>query len=122
MCKNYLAMEREKKVWPLNWPMFDVSTSFLHRLCFFCSKKFACWHIDLCLGWSGVAAQAAVDKSSMKAQVDGLAADNSLLKTRVDSLVAEVTQLKADQAKAQELHEKHQAEAELKEESLRQRL
>jgi hypothetical protein len=58
----------------------------------------------------------------MKAQVDGLAADNSLLKTRVDSLVAEVTQLKADQAKAQELCEKHQAEAELKEESLRQRL
>jgi hypothetical protein len=54
-------------------------------------KFFACWHIDLCVGWSGVAAQTAADKSSMKAQVDGLAADNSLLKTRVGGLAAEVT-------------------------------
>jgi dynactin complex subunit len=78
--------------------------------------------MDLFLGWSGVAAQAATNKSSMKAQVDGLTTDNSLLKTRVDGLVAEVTQLKGEQAKAQELRDKHQAEAELKEESLRQRL
>jgi hypothetical protein len=42
-----------------------------------------------------------------------------LLKTRIDGLAAEVTQLKADQAKAQELHDKLQAEAELKKESLR---
>jgi cell division protein FtsB len=74
------------------------------------------------LGWSGVGAQAAADKSSMKAQVDGLAADNSLLKTRVDGLAAEITQLKADQVKAQELRDKCQDEAKLKEESLRQRL
>jgi hypothetical protein len=45
-----------------------------------------------------------------------------LLKTRIDGLAAEVTQLKADQAKAQELHDKLQAEAELKKESLRHRL
>jgi hypothetical protein len=54
----------------------------------------------------------------LKAQVDGLAADNSLLKTKVDGLAAEVTQLKADQTKAQELRDKHQAEAGLKEKSL----
>jgi hypothetical protein len=35
--------------------------------------------------------------------VDDFAAKNSLLKTQVDSLAAEVTQLKAEQAKAQEL-------------------
>jgi hypothetical protein len=61
----------------------------------------------LFLRCSGVAAQAATDKSSLKAQVDGLAADNSLLKTQVDGLATEVTPLKADQAKAQELRDKH---------------
>jgi hypothetical protein len=35
--------------------------------------------------------------------MDGFEADNSLLKTQVNSLVAEVTQLKTEQAKAQEL-------------------
>jgi hypothetical protein len=45
-----------------------------------------------------------------------------LLKTKVDGLATEVTQLKTDQAKAQELRDKHQAEAELKEKNLRQRL
>jgi hypothetical protein len=45
-----------------------------------------------------------------------------LLKIKVDGLAAKVAQLKADQAKAQELLDKHQAEAELKEKSLQQRL
>jgi regulator of replication initiation timing len=58
----------------------------------------------------------------LKAQVDTLAADNSSLKTKIDGLVAEVAQLKADQAKAQELLDKHQVEAELKQKSLQQRL
>jgi hypothetical protein len=44
------------------------------------------------------------------------------LKTKVDGLAAKVAQLKADQAKAQELFDKHQAKAELKEKSLQQRL
>jgi hypothetical protein len=44
------------------------------------------------------------------------------LKTKVDGLAAEVAQLKADQAKARELLDKHQAEAESKEKSLQQRL
>jgi hypothetical protein len=54
----------------------------------------------------------------LKAQVDGLAAGNLLLKTKVDGLAVEVTQLKDDQVKAQELRDKHQAKAELKEEGL----
>jgi hypothetical protein len=41
-----------------------------------------------------------------------------LLKTKVDGLVAEVAQFRADQAKAQELLDKRQAKAELKEKSL----
>jgi hypothetical protein len=45
-----------------------------------------------------------------------------LLKIKVDGLAAKVAQLKADQAKAQELLDKHQAKAELKEKSLQQRL
>jgi hypothetical protein len=38
-----------------------------------------------------------------------------LLKIKFDGLAAEVAQLKADQAKAQELLDKHQAKDELKE-------
>jgi hypothetical protein len=57
--------------------------------------------------------------------VDDFAAKNSLLKTQVDSLAAEVTQLKAEQAKSQELqllHDKQQAKADSREKSLRDRL
>jgi hypothetical protein len=41
---------------------------------------------------------------------------------KADGLAAEVTQLKTDQAKAQELFDKRQAEAETKEKNLQQRL
>jgi hypothetical protein len=44
------------------------------------------------------------------------------LKTKVNGLAAEVAQLKADQVKPQELFDKHQAEAKLKEKSLQRRL
>jgi hypothetical protein len=40
------------------------------------------------------------------------------LKTKADSLAIEAAQLQADQAKAQELFDKHQAEAESKERAL----
>jgi hypothetical protein len=40
------------------------------------------------------------------------------LKTKVDGLATEVAQLRADQAKAQELFDKRQTEAESKEKSL----
>jgi cell division protein FtsB len=53
-----------------------------------------------------VAAQAAADKSLLKAQVDDLGAENAALKTKADGLAAEATQLRADQAKAQELVDK----------------
>jgi outer membrane murein-binding lipoprotein Lpp len=58
----------------------------------------------------------------LKAQVDNLAADNSSLNTKIDGLVTKVAQLKADQAKAQELLDKHQAKAKLKQKILQQRL
>jgi hypothetical protein len=66
----------------------------------FLGQKSACWHIDLSFRQSGVAAQAAADKSSLKAHMDGFVADNSLLKTQVEILAIEVTQLKVEQAKA----------------------
>jgi hypothetical protein len=43
--------------------------------------------------------------------VDDLAADNAALKTKADGLAVEATQLRADQAKAQELVDKRQAKA-----------
>jgi hypothetical protein len=42
----------------------------------------------------------------LKAQVDDLAAKNASLKTKADSLAVEAAQLRADQAKAQELFDK----------------
>jgi hypothetical protein len=54
--------------------------------------------------------------------VDDLVAENASLKTKVDGLAVEAAQLKVDQARAQELFDKHQAEAESKEKNLQQRL
>jgi cell division protein FtsB len=53
--------------------------------------------------WSRIAAQAAADKTALKAQIDDIAAENSSLKAKADGLADDVTQLKADSAKAQEL-------------------
>jgi hypothetical protein len=58
----------------------------------------------------------------LKTQVDDLAAENALLKTKADGLAVEAAQLRADQVKAQELVDKHQAEAKSNERSLQQRL
>jgi uncharacterized protein (DUF3084 family) len=61
----------------------------------------------------------------LKAQVENFASDNSSLRTQVDSLAAEVTHLKAEQAKAQELqllHDKHRAEADSRKKDLQRRL
>jgi regulator of replication initiation timing len=74
----------------------------------------------LSFGQPEVAAQAATDKSLLKAQVDDLVAKNTSLKTKADGLVVEDVQLRADQAKAQELFNKHQAEAESREKNLQQ--
>jgi hypothetical protein len=69
-----------------------------------------------------VAAQAATDKSSLKAQVDNLAAENLSLKIKADGLAAEAAQLRDDRMKDQELFDKRQADVESKEKSLQQRL
>jgi hypothetical protein len=54
--------------------------------------------------------------------VDDLIAENTLLKSKADGLAIEAAQLRADQAKAQELFDKRQAEAESREKNLQQRL
>jgi cell division protein FtsB len=99
----------------------------MRRKCFLsflssCLDIFSFVLILLFIWWSGIAAQAAADKTSLKAQIDDLTAENSSLKAKADGLADDVTQLKADQAKAQELHNQRQAEAESKEKDLQQRL
>jgi regulator of replication initiation timing len=61
-------------------------------------------------------------QTSLKAQVDELAAENTSLKSKADDLATEVTQPKTNQAKAQELADKRRVEAELRERKLQQRL
>jgi chromosome segregation ATPase len=67
-----------------------------------------------------VAAQATTDKSSLKAQVDNLAAKNSSLKIKADGLAAEAAQLRDDRTNAQDLFDKCQADVESKEKNLQQ--
>jgi hypothetical protein len=43
----------------------------------------------------------------LKTQVDNLMTENAALKTKAEGLAVEATQLRADQAKAQELVDKH---------------
>jgi Skp family chaperone for outer membrane proteins len=76
----------------------------------------------LFIWWSGIAAQAAADKTALKAQLDDLADKNSSLKAKADGLADDVTQLKADSTKARELDNQRRAEAEAKEKDLQQRL
>jgi hypothetical protein len=54
--------------------------------------------------------------------VDNLIAKNTSLKTKDDGLAVEAAQLRTDQAKALELFDKRQAEAESREKNLQQRL
>jgi hypothetical protein len=54
--------------------------------------------------------------------VDDLIVENTALKTKADGLAIEAAQLRTDQAKAQELLDKHQSEAESREKNLQQRL
>jgi hypothetical protein len=76
----------------------------------------------LSIWWSGIAAQAAADKTLLKTQLDDLAAKNSSLKAKADGLADDVTQLKADSVKAQELVDQRRVEAESKEKDLQQPL
>jgi hypothetical protein len=54
----------------------------------------------------------------LKAQVDEFAAENTSFKSKADGLAVEVTQLKTDQAKAQELVDKRRVKAESMERNL----
>jgi regulator of replication initiation timing len=66
--------------------------------------------------------QAATNKTSLKAQLDDLAAEKSELKAEANGLVDEVARLKAELTKAQELAEAHHLEAESREKDLHQHL
>jgi uncharacterized protein (DUF3084 family) len=72
--------------------------------------------------WAGIATLAATNKTSLKAQLDDLAAEKSVLTAKADWLVDEVARLKAESTKAQELATQRRLEAESKEKGLHQRL
>jgi hypothetical protein len=74
------------------------------------------------LEWAGIATQATADKTSLKAQLDDLAAEKSVLTTKADGLAEEVARPKAESTKAQELATQRRMEAEFKEKGLHQRL
>jgi hypothetical protein len=74
------------------------------------------------LEWAGIATQAAADKTSLKAQLDDVAAEKSVLTSKADGLAKEVARLKAESTKAQELATQRHLEAESKEKALHQRL
>jgi uncharacterized protein (DUF3084 family) len=76
----------------------------------------------LSLEWAGIVTQAAANKTSLKAQLDDLAAEKSVLTAKADGLVNEVARLKAESTKAQELATQRRLEAESKEKGLHQRL
>jgi hypothetical protein len=76
----------------------------------------------LSLEWAGIATQAAADKTSLKAQLDDLAAEKFVLMSKADGLAKEVARLKAESTKAQELATQNCLEAESKEKGLHQRL
>jgi hypothetical protein len=63
-------------------------------------------------------AQAATNKTSLKAQLDDLATEKSVLKAKADGLVDEVAHLEAKSMKVQELANRHRLEAESKEKDL----
>jgi hypothetical protein len=61
-------------------------------------------------------------KTSLKAQLDDLAAENLGLKAKADGLAGEVAQLKSESSKAQELARTCRMEAESREKDMQQRL
>jgi hypothetical protein len=76
----------------------------------------------LSLEWAGIATQAAADKTSLKAQLDDLAAKKFVLTSKADGLAEEFVRFKAESTKAQELAAQRHLEAESKEKGLHQRI
>jgi cell division protein FtsB len=70
----------------------------------------------------GIGAQATADKTSLKSQLDNLAAENSGLKAKVTELNDEIAQLKVESSEAQERAKKSRLDAETREADLHQRL
>jgi hypothetical protein len=113
-----LHWRRKTSVCLLRWPTFAVS-AFSFACPKFFARKISLIAYSLVFGVTRGCCSSRSDKSSLKAQVDNLAAENASLKTKADSLVAEATQLRADRTKAQELFDKR-ADAKSREKSLQQ--
>jgi hypothetical protein len=96
-----------------------VISSFL---CLFVSAPVTSVLSLLSLEWAGIATQAATDKTSLKSQLDDLAAEKTVLTLKADGLAEEVARLKAESTNAQELGTQRRLEAESKEKGLHQRL
>jgi hypothetical protein len=67
------------------------------------------------LKWLGIGAQAAADKTSLKNQLDSLAAENSGLKAKAAELTDEIARLKVESSEAQEHAKKSRLDAESRE-------
>jgi regulator of replication initiation timing len=72
--------------------------------------------------WLGIGAQDAADKTSLKTQLDDLAAENSGLKAKAAELADEIARLKVESFEAQERAKKSRLDAESRERELYQRL
>jgi regulator of replication initiation timing len=70
--------------------------------------------------WLGIGAQAAADKTSLKTQLDDLAAENSGLKAKAAKLTDKIARLKVESSEAQEHAKKSRMDAESRERDLHQ--
>jgi hypothetical protein len=68
--------------------------------------------------WLEIEAQAATDKTSLKAQLDDLATENLGLKAKATELTDEIARLKVESSKAQEHAKKSCLDAESRERDL----
>jgi septal ring factor EnvC (AmiA/AmiB activator) len=119
VCQSFLAMEEENR--QLVAQLDDV-----RRECFSfsCSsllqKTVSLQFLTTSFKWPGIGAQAATDKTSLKTQLDDLAAENSCLKAKADELADEIARLKAESSEAQERVKKSRLDAESREKDLHQ--
>jgi cell division protein FtsB len=121
VCKNFLALEDENR--QLIAQLDDVRCEYCFFSCGNLLLKAILLHfLTTSFKWSGIRAQAAADKTSLKTQLDDLAAENSGLKAKADELADEIARLKAESSEAQERAKKSCLDAESRENDLHQRL
>jgi cell division protein FtsB len=121
VCQNFLALEEENR--QLVAQLDDVRREYLFFSCSgLLQKAILLQFLATSFKWSGIGAQPAADKTSLKTQLDDLAAENSGLKAKADELANEIARLKAESSEAQERAKKSRLDAESREKDLHQRL